>query len=101
MKTSTLSYTKTSWVPAFAGMTAKNKYAGKQELLIMARTVEDIEKEIARLPQDQLKKFRAWYEKFDADKWDAQIETDVADGKLDALAEKAIADHNAGKSKKL
>ncbi len=67
----------------------------------MARTVEDIEKEIARLPQDQLRKFRAWYEKFDADKWDAQIETDVADGKLDALAEKAIADHKAGKSKKL
>ncbi len=67
----------------------------------MARTVEDIEKEIARLPQDQLKKFRVWYEKFDADKWDAQIETDVADGKLDALAEKAIADHSAGKSKKL
>jgi len=67
----------------------------------MARTVEDIENEIIRLPQDQLRKFRAWYEKFDADKWDKQIETDVADGKLDALAEKAIAEHKSGKSKKL
>ncbi|VAW98487.1 hypothetical protein MNBD_GAMMA19-1273 [hydrothermal vent metagenome] len=37
----------------------------------MAKTVENIEKEIARLPQDQLKKIRAWYEKLDADKWDA------------------------------
>ncbi len=34
-------------------------------------------------------------------KRDAQIETEIANGKLDALAEKAIADHKAGKSKKL
>jgi len=74
------------------GMTVINEYADKWELLIMARTVEDIEKEIIQLPQDQLRKFRAWYEKFDADKWDKQIEADVAGGKLDALA---------GKSKKL
>ena len=67
----------------------------------MAGTVEDIEKAIATLSQDKLKKFRAWYEKFDADVWDAQIEKDASTGKLDTLAEAAIADHNAGKSKKL
>jgi len=33
----------------------------------MARTVEDIETEIAQLPQSQLKQFREWYEKFDSD----------------------------------
>ena len=67
----------------------------------MARTVEDIEKAIAQLPQDQLREFRAWYEKYDSDAWDEQIERDTAAGKLDALAEVAIADHEAGKSKKL
>ena len=67
----------------------------------MARTVEDIEKEITKLPHDQLRQFRAWYEEFDSDAWDDQIENDAAEGKLDALAEVAIADHVAGKSKEL
>ena len=67
----------------------------------MARTVEDIEKAIMQLPQDQLKEFRAWYEKFDSEEWDKQIEKDAVCGRLDGLAEAAIADHKAGKSKKL
>lgn len=67
----------------------------------MARTVKDIEKAITQLPQNQLRQFRAWYEKFDIDSWDEQIEKDVAAGKLDALAEAAIADHKAGKSREI
>lgn len=67
----------------------------------MANTVEDIEKAITQLPQEQLRQFRAWYEKFDSNAWDRQIEEDAAGGKLDALAEAAIADHKAGKSKEL
>ena len=67
----------------------------------MASNVEDIEKAITQLPQDQLKQFRAWYEKFDADVWDEQIEKDSAAGKLDSLAIVAIADHKSGKSKEL
>jgi len=67
----------------------------------MANTVEDIEKAITQLPQEQLRQFRAWYDKFDSDTWDRQIEEDAAGGKLDALADAAIADHKAGKSKEL
>lgn len=67
----------------------------------MTNTVEDIEKAITQLPQEQLREFRAWYEKFDSDAWDAQIEKDVMEGKLDSLADAAISDHKAGKSKKL
>lgn len=67
----------------------------------MARTVEEVEKAVAQLPQDQLRQLRAWYEKFDSEAWDDQIEKDVASGKLEALAEAAIADHKAGKTKKL
>ena len=67
----------------------------------MPNTVEEIEKAITQLPQEHLRKFRAWYEKFDSYAWDKQIEDDVADGRLDALAESGISDHKAGKSKKL
>ena len=67
----------------------------------MARTLKEIEQAIAQLPKDQLAEFRAWYEKFDADVWDRQIEEDIAAGKLDALADAAIADHRAGRTKKL
>ena len=67
----------------------------------MAITVEDIEEAITQLPQEQLSKFRAWYEKFDSDTWDEQIERDVRSGKLDLLADAAIAGHKAGKSTSL
>lgn len=67
----------------------------------MARSIEEIEKDIAQLPQEQLEQFRAWFEKFDAKEWDEQIEQDVAIGKLDSLAETAVADHKAGNSRLL
>ena len=67
----------------------------------MGITVEELEKLITQLPKDQLRKFRAWYEKFDSDAWDEQIEKDAASGKLDALAEAAVAEHQAGRSKRL
>lgn len=67
----------------------------------MSITVEDIENAITQLPQKQLRQFRCWYEKFDMDSWDEQIEKDAAAGKLDDLAEAAIADHKAGKSRKI
>jgi len=70
-----------------------------QQGVIMERTVEDIENAIIQLPQDQPVRFRAWYEKFDSDAWDDQIQQDAGIGRLDALAEVAIADHQAGKSK--
>ncbi len=67
----------------------------------MVQTVEHIEKEIAQLPQEQLKQFREWYEKFDSAAWDEQIERDTTSGKLDAIAELAITDHIKGQSEKL
>ncbi|ETX03980.1 hypothetical protein [Candidatus Entotheonella palauensis] len=67
----------------------------------MDRTVKEIEQAVTKLNKEQLAEFRAWYEKFDSDAWDRQIEEDVAAGKLDALAEAAIADHKAGRTKKL
>lgn len=67
----------------------------------MVRTVQEIEQAVAQLPKDQLAEFRAWYEQFNAEAWDRQIEEDIAAGKLNALADAAVADHQAGRTKKL
>lgn len=63
--------------------------------------VESIEHEIERLSAEELAAFRAWYQRFDAESWDRQFEADVKAGKLDASAEQALREHNAGRSTKL
>ena len=60
--------------------------------------VESIEQQIKALSAEELAQFRAWFLEFDWALWDEQIERDVAGGKRDALAEKALRDHAAGKS---
>ena len=67
----------------------------------MDRAVEELEEEIKQLSQDQLKKFRAWYEEFDSAVWDEQIQKDAEAGKLDSIAYEAVKDHKAGKSEKI
>jgi hypothetical protein len=64
-------------------------------------TTEDIEKAVEQLSPRELARFRAWFEAFDADQFDVAIERDAQAGKLDALAEEAIAAHRAGKSRDL
>ena len=64
-------------------------------------TVEDIEKAVAGLPPDQLARFRAWFEKFEAARFDQQIERDAKAGKLDRLADQALADFRAGHAREL
>lgn len=63
--------------------------------------VEQLEQKIQSLSEAELAQFRAWFIEFDAQAWDRQIERDVAAGKLDALANKALRDHAAGKSRPL
>jgi hypothetical protein len=64
-------------------------------------TLEDIEKAIADLPREQLKKFRTWFEQFEAAHFDQAIERDAKTGKLDRLAEEALADFRAGRTREL
>jgi hypothetical protein len=59
-------------------------------------TTEDIEKAVEQLPPHELARFRAWFEAFDASQFDAAIERDAQAGKLDRLAEKALAAHRVG-----
>jgi len=63
--------------------------------------VENIEQEVQKLKPSELAAFRRWFAEFDAQAWDRQIEEDIQRGKLDKLAEEALAAHRAGKSKEL
>ena len=63
--------------------------------------VEDIEGQVKSLSSEELKAFRDWFAKFDAEVWDAQIEADVKEGKLRSRAEKALRDHESGRSSRL
>ena len=64
-------------------------------------TLEDIEKAVTQLPADQLAKFRAWFEEFEAARFDRRIERDAKAGRLDKLAEQALADFRAGRARDL
>lgn len=63
--------------------------------------VEQLEREIEGLSAEERASFRAWFAAFDASEWDEQFEADVASGRLDPLADAALADHRAGRSKPL
>ena len=60
-------------------------------------TTEDIE----QLAPRELARFRAWFEAFDAQQFDAAIGRDAQAGKLDAHADEAVAEHRAGRSREL
>ena len=63
--------------------------------------VERIEQDVRALSPEELAKFRAWFLEYDWAAWDRQLERDVQAGKLDTLADKALHDHAAGKTKPL
>ncbi len=60
-------------------------------------TLNDIERAITQLSTEELAAFRAWFVEFDAAAWDQQIEEDVAAGRLDKFAEKALKDLREGR----
>jgi hypothetical protein len=63
--------------------------------------VEKIEQDVQALSPEELAEFRVWFLEYDWAAWDRQLERDVRAGKLDDLAEKALRDHAAGKTKPL
>jgi hypothetical protein len=61
--------------------------------------IEELEKKVEELSRKELSLFREWFAAFDAEIWDRQLESDVAEGKLDDLADEAIAAHKRGDSR--
>lgn len=63
--------------------------------------LEKIEQDIASLDPADFRKLAEWLDAYQSDLWDRQIESDAKAGKLDRLAEQALADHKAGLTKPL
>jgi len=63
--------------------------------------IQRLERAIRELAPDELAAFRKWFQEYDSQVWDEQIERDGVAGKLDTLAEKALADHKAGRTREI
>lgn len=58
-------------------------------------TLEQIEAAILKLTPDEFQKLLKWFSDLDNQRWDEQLEKDIKDGKLEELAQEAIADFKA------
>nr|ADN15149.1 conserved hypothetical protein [Gloeothece verrucosa PCC 7822] len=65
-------------------------------MLINMKTLQEIEEAVSQLSPEDLAAFRNWFAQFDAVAWDKQFEEDVAAGRLDELAKKALKNLQAG-----
>ena len=57
-------------------------------------TVDEIERAIEKLSDEELAEIRGWL-------WDRDIERDAAAGRLDRLAEEALEEYRVGKARRL
>ncbi|MGA2443482.1 MAG: hypothetical protein ABSH08_21220 [Tepidisphaeraceae bacterium] len=60
-------------------------------------TVPEIEAAIRELSPSDLSNFRKWFQEFDVEAWDRQLEQDIQAGKLDAWAGEALKDLREGR----
>jgi hypothetical protein len=58
--------------------------------------LEQIEAAILSLPSNEFERLRLWFLDLDYGRWDEQLEQDIAEGKLETLAQEAIAEFQAG-----
>ncbi|MBM3793423.1 MAG: hypothetical protein FJW31_05010 [Acidobacteria bacterium] len=63
--------------------------------------VEQLEQRITELDAAEFRELRAWFECYDAEVWDRQIESDSKSGRLRRLVDQALADDHAGRSTEL
>ena len=64
-------------------------------------SVQELEDAIAKLPPDQLAVLSEWFDDYQGDAWDQQIEADAKAGRLNALVREAKAEIAAGRTRPL
>jgi hypothetical protein len=64
-------------------------------------SVHEIEAAVQKLSSPDLTRFRKWFAEYDWQLWDAQLEKDIAAGKLDKLAGEALDDLAHGRCRDL
>jgi hypothetical protein len=57
-------------------------------------TVQEIERAIEKLSEEEVAEIRAWL-------WDRDIERDALAGRFDRMADEALREHRSGKTRKL
>ncbi|MEA2489406.1 MAG: hypothetical protein QOH21_1198 [Acidobacteriota bacterium] len=63
--------------------------------------VEALERDVERLTPEELAAFREWFIEHDWQVWDQQIERDAAAGRLDDLANEALAEFERGETREI
>lgn len=63
--------------------------------------VEEVERAVRDLSPQDLRQFREWFQRFEDELWDRQIERDAAGGRLDALGEEALTELREGRTRPL
>ena len=64
-------------------------------------TISEIQAAIRALPEKDFEAFSSWFDQFEEERWDRQIERDQKSGPLRDLIEKSRSDFAAGKCKRL
>lgn len=64
-------------------------------------SLAEIEAAITKLPEDEARQLAAWLQEYLDQKWDQQIASDLAAGKLDRLIQQAESDIAAGRVRDL
>ena len=60
-------------------------------------SIKNIQSEVKKLPKLELCRFRDWFDEYDANLWDLQIENDIKNDKFQKLAEEAKKDFKKGR----
>jgi len=60
-------------------------------------SVQELERAISRLSNEELARLGQWFDEFRAEQWDRQIEADIRAGRLDEAGRRADADFEAGR----
>ena len=58
--------------------------------------LEQTKAAILSLPSNEFEKLKQWLLDLDYQRWDEQLEQDIAEGKLEAFAQEAIAEFETG-----
>ena len=70
--------------------------------VMTAKRVEEIERAIGNLTQEELEELRVWLDEYAGPRpIDQRIAKDLTDGRLDSVVESAIAEHKQGRTRPL
>ncbi len=59
-------------------------------------SLQELETAVKRLSREDLALFRDWFADFEYAAWDRQLESDIAAGRLDKLADEALRERREG-----